>query len=141
MMNALGTMRAGGVRQSRDLKHTGHNQARARRGPFAPGPQIVGQEQAARRQPVVTTAGSGPEPHPLRPTLNSSPLPAPSWCCRRGSSRRPDRRARATWEADSGTTSPARATGPVRRRHAAIRRRAARVPCLPYGGPGIVHPI
>ena len=54
MMNALGTTRAGGVRQSRrHLKHTGHHQARARRGPgpLPPRPQIAG---PVCKRPVVS---------------------------------------------------------------------------------------
>ena len=54
-MNALGTTPAGGVRQSRHLKHTGHNQARASGGPLDPGPQIAEREQVARHRPVATT--------------------------------------------------------------------------------------
>ena len=88
------------------MKHTEHNQA--------PGPQIIARRgQAASRPPIVTTAGPGPEPHPLLPTFNSNPLPAPSWRRRRGSSRRPDRRARATRTADTGTrlARPGRRSG------------------------------
>ena len=80
-----------------------------------PGQQIAGRGQATSRRPVVTIAGPGPEPHPLRPTSNSSPLPATRSGCRRrrGSSRRPERRARATRKADSGTqlACPGRQSG------------------------------
>ena len=114
-VNALWMTRtlAGGVRQSRHLKHTVHNQAQARGGPLDPGPQIAGPEQAARHRPVATTTGPGPEPLPLLPTLNSSPLPALSWCSHRGSSRRPDHRAQETRKADSGThlAGPGRLSG------------------------------
>ena len=135
-------VRAACATESRHVKHAGHNrdQARARRPGLAPAPQIAGRGQAACRRPIVTvtTAGPGPESHPLRPTLNSSPLPAPSW--RR---HEPPSGPSGSGDSEGRFRNPPRRPGPPvrfrRRGHAEIRRRGADSPLeLPNGGPGVV---
>ena len=109
------------ARQSRRLKHTGHNQARARRGPLAPGPQITGPGlDYAQCAPVcrgksLSSASRDPGPETLtpRPTSNSSPLPAPRRRRRRESSRRATGGPRRPGRQIPASSSPDRTSGPV----------------------------
>ena len=72
--------RAGGELQTRNLKHTVYYRPRTLSGPpLAPGQQIAGPGQFAHRRPSQDSRGSGARAVASSPTLNSSPLPAPSW--------------------------------------------------------------
>ena len=86
----------------------------------------------------------GPEPLSRGMCRNPAPLPAPRRRLHRGSSCRlaawAVRAERLGWPNPS-PTSPARPTTRSRRRHVEIWLRSARVPWLPVGGPGVVHPI